>query len=116
VRVDPVRDFLRTRGTIRGTLVPALLATYLPGETDRWADPPERIRGVKGPAQVMMVGDVATTKASWTITSLTSDLVLARPPLLSKITACGETWRIDSITDAPMEGRLFVCETTLVET
>lgn len=115
MRVDPVRDFLRTRGSVRGTLVPATLATYIAGEKDRWAEA-VRIRGVKGPAQVMMLGDVAATKAAWTITSLTSDLTLARPPLLSKITACGETWRIDAITDAPMEGRLFACETTLVET
>lgn len=112
--VDPVSDFLLTRGTVQA----ATLAFYISGkppERDTWSDPPTKIRGSHGSRRVESTGPIKVERMRWTITSLTADIQLARPPMLSKIAAQGETWRIDTITASPHDGRLFICECTKVE-
>jgi len=114
-QVDPVRDFLRTRGTIRGVLRECSLLAYKTGEVDSWASP-VKIRGNKDAERTEQHGDVVATKATWTITNLTADVTpLERPLLKSQIVSEKRKWRIDAITASPMEARIFVCECTLVE-
>jgi hypothetical protein len=115
--VDPVADFLTTRGTL---LKGVTLAVYDPKLDVDAGNPwgvPVKIRGSRG-AKVTQeqhgTGDIATTTTTWTITSLTPDVQLSRPTLRSKIKAQGETWLILSVEPDPILERLFECETVLI--
>lgn len=107
--VDPVGDYLTTRGTVRR----ATLAVYVPGERDAWADPVP-VKGSRGERRTEMRGEVAVTACTWTVTGPTPDVPLPRPPLRSKIASGGEVWEVVAVTASPANGRLHACETLLV--
>lgn len=111
--VDPVEDFLCTRGTIEhGTTT---LRVYR-STTDTWDDP-ITIRGSHGTEFTdggRSEGDIVTTHTTWWITAITSTAPqLTRPPLNSKITACGKVWLVMDVAPDPTRGRLFECQTQL---
>lgn len=115
--VDPIDDFLTTRGTVQQNVT---LRVYTPSRdqdgTDPW-EPAIAIRGSHGTERTTggrSEGDTATTVTTWWITSKTSaDPILQRPTLLSKIGACGKVWLILEADPNPRNGRLFKCECQL---
>lgn len=115
--VDPVDDFLTTRGTVRPdvTLKPYLVSSDDPGNNP-WPTT-INIRGSHGVERTVggrSEGDTVTTETTWWITSKTpDDPILERPPLNSKIGACGKVWLVTAIGPSPRNGRLFRCETQL---
>lgn len=113
--VDPVDDFLTTRGTLQKTVTLSVFdVTKDQGNsTDSpWATaiPIRGSHGVERTSGGQGVGDIVTTTTDWWITTLTADFdALTRPTLRSKITSCGKTWLILSIDPNPRNGRLFFC-------
>lgn len=105
--VDPVEDFLTTRGTVRNVS----LKVYVPA-TDAVGDAVP-IRGSRGEKRITQ-GLVPVTTCSWFIAPATPDQTLARPTLKSHLVCGGETWRIDSIDTSPRNGKLYGCLCTLL--
>lgn len=110
--VDPVGDYLSTRGTARA----CTLSVYDPARDAGGADPyaaPVPVRASQGDERTAgdAAGDATTT--TWTVGPPTPDVPLARPALRSRLTSRGRAWVIDRITASPAGGRLFVCECTL---
>lgn len=114
--VDPIDDYLTTRGTVQPN---ATLRTYTsskdyPG-ADPWA-PAIEIRGSHGTERTTggrTEGENVTTETTWYITSKTTAEPFSRPPLNSKIQACGKVWLILDIAPNPRNGKLYRCETQL---
>lgn len=111
--VDPVDDFLCTRGTIEPGAT--TLQVYRSVQDD-W-EPAITVRGSHGVERTMGgrgTGDIVTTETTWWITAITSTAPqLDRPKLNSKIAACGKTWLILDVIPNPRNGRLFECMTQL---
>jgi hypothetical protein len=105
--VDPVDDYLTTRGTVRKVS----LAVFVPA-TDSFAVALP-IRGSRGEKHVTQ-GEVPITTCRWFITSTTPDVPLPRPTLKSLLVSQSESWRIDSLDVSPRNGKLFECHCTLV--
>ncbi len=107
--VDPVEDFLCTRGTIEDGKT--TLRVYMPKEDD-WR-PAVVVRGSHGVENTTGgrgEGDTSTTTTTWFITAITSTAPqLDRPLLNSKIIACGKTWLVIDAGPTPNNGRLFEC-------
>lgn len=115
--VDPIDDFLTTRGTVQSGVT---LRPYVPSSDQSGGDPwPTTIsirgsHGVERTSGGRSEGDTAVTTTTWWITSLSpDDPILTRPPLNSKIGACGKVWLVTEIGPSPRNGRLFRCECML---
>lgn len=115
--VDPIRDFLTTRGTVAA----CTLSLYDPSKdydnNNPWATPVD-IRGSHGIERTTSghgQGDIATTVTDWWITSTATGLPeLDRPLLRSKIASCGKTWLILEVSPNPRNRRLFQCHCQLI--
>ncbi len=112
--VCPVDDYLTTRGTVQPDVT---LRPYVVIQDDANGNPWPTTINVRGSHGVERTtgggvqGDIVTTATTWYITSKTpAEPILARPPLNSKITACGKVWLILDIGPSPRNGRLFRCE------
>lgn len=114
--VDPIDDYLTTRGTVQPDVT---LRTYTPSSdypgADPWSEPVE-IRGSRGVERTTggrNEGDIVTTQATWYITGKSSNDPFSRPPLNSKIGACGKVWLILDVAPNPRNGKLYRCECQL---
>ncbi len=115
--VDPVDDFLTTRGTVQPNVT---LKPYVPSSDYPGADPYPTTIDIRGSHGVEMTtggrseGDVVTTATTWWIGPKTGDSqAFPRPTLNSKIGACGKVWLILDVGPNPRNGKLFRCETQL---
>lgn len=116
--VDPVEDFLTTRGTIEPDATFRLYNVtrdQSESQTDPWATaiPIRGSHGVERKTSNRGTGDIVTTETTWWITSLTTNMDLAEPTINSKILACGKVWLILDVTPNPRNRRLFECQTQL---
>lgn len=107
--VDPIADYLVTRGTLRSVE----LLVYDPTK-DAPTPSDVAIRGSRGTKRTGRAGDEIRTTTTWTIAAAAPDLILRRPPLLSQLKNHGDLWRIDAISANPQNNHLFRCECTLV--
>jgi hypothetical protein len=110
--VDPVDDFLTTRGTVaQCTLRYYDVSKDIGGTEDPW-EPAIEIRGSHGVERTWggkLEGDTVLTETDWYISSLSPDVILERPELRSKILSCGKVWIILEIDPNPRNRRLFYC-------
>lgn len=114
--VEPVEDFLTTRGTVADCSLRYFDVTRDQAGTDPWAEAID-IRGSHGVERTTGssgTGDIVTTETTWYITAkATGSPVLERPKLQSKILSCGRVWLITDVSPNPRNRQLFECQTQL---
>lgn len=121
--VDPVSDFLETRGTLQPNVTYRrydVQRDQADSPTDPWADP----IAIRGSHDVPLLsqlsgirsiaGDIVSTLTTWTITSITSNVDLDLPRINSKIITDCETWLILDVRPNPRNKRLFECRAQLI--